>query len=252
MALFDKQKNKPPGAKHAHRPDGKKFTQMDVKTGTRLTLEVISSTGERVTLYSNYEESIGEDEYVITAPMVSGGIYPLQKGESAKVAYFADGAHYESDAAVGERVTKGGLKYLQMYCAGFVTRVQRRGDFRVKILLEAGILAGDGGGKSIPDKDAKPVTAVINDLSAGGAAMYIPVEIPKGTVVVAKLPEEMFGEPKDMLSEVQWVRRSDNKHAPYKFYMGIRFIFEHAREKEILVRYTLGQQRKQMGKDGGG
>ena len=213
-------------------------------------MQISSANGDKITLYSSFEAPVNDDVFLIAAPMLRSEVYPIGNGERVKIIYFDASASFESDAVVGERVRKDGLNYIQMICASGVIRKQRRSDFRISVLLDAEVLLCDPNNALAPVPGAVPKKGIINDVSAGGAAMYIDEDIPKGSIVLTTLPADVYGHPKEMLSEVQWVRLPDSPDAPMKFYMGVRFIFESDKDKEALVRYTIEQQRKRMGKEG--
>ena len=193
--------------------------------------------------------AIGGDAFVVTAPMLGTELYPLHKGEQVKVAYVTDKAFFETDAVVEERLKKGDLNYLKMTCASMVRRNQRRNDFRTDILLDVTILQCNPENLSKPLTGATPQKCLINNISAGGAAIYMPEEVDVGGIVLVTLPPEVFGEPKGLLSQVHRVRRNENNDVAYKFNMGVRFLFENIKDKEQIVKFAMELQRKQMRKE---
>jgi c-di-GMP-binding flagellar brake protein YcgR len=218
-----------------------------ITPGTRLTIQVSALNGEKVNLFSTYETAENHDSFLITAPTLGTDMYPLHKKERVLVMFVTRSAFFESDAEVDERVMSEGLGFLRLKCVGAIRRNQRRGDFRVDVLLYSSIYRTE---ESDPTKKlggAPPISALVTNLSGGGAAVYTEEEIEEGKFVQLTMPDEVFGGPRTIIAQLHWSRKPDpGKPAPYKNFIGLRFIFASIAEKEQLVKYTFEQQRKQI------
>ncbi len=203
------------------------------------------ANGMELTLFSSYEIGITREQFLVTAPMYGGELYPLHKDEVVTVAYVTEKAFFQIDAVVLERLRKGDLQFIRLQCISGVKRNQRRNDFRVDVLIETTLYPCLQDDPKKIDQTAAPMRGLINNLSGGGAALYINGDTEAGNYVALTLPPEVLGKETLMTAQVHWVREPDTK-VVYKHYIGAHFIYEVAGEKETLIRYTFEQQRKQI------
>ena len=227
-----------------------RITEIDITPGTNLTVRIPSAEdpAKMIDVFSSYELTIDENTFLVTAPMKGTLLYPIRSGERVEVAYVTNKAAFECPAIVGDRLKKGNLNFLTMHCDGHIKRNQRRGDFRVDIFLETTTLKALKANPTLVLPDAQPVKCLINNLSAGGAAVYTNEQAEVGEAIHINMPAMIFGEQKKLMAQVHWVRRTNIEDVVYKYYMGIRFIFNNPVDKEELIKFTLEHQRQQLRK----
>jgi len=221
-----------------------------VKSGTNLTIKIPIKEDpiKTIDVFSSYEMAIDQNTFLITAPMQGMVLYPLHPGEGVVITYLADSAVFETNAISGERLKKGELNYLTMKCDGYVVRNQRRNDFRVDSAIETTISKAMASNPSMADPESAPVKCLINNISAGGAAVYSDEHPEVGAPIHVSLPPQILGEKKTLMAQVHWVRRVENKDIIFKNHMGVRFLFSYPVDREELRKFVWEQQREQLRK----
>lgn len=79
----------------------------DIKTGTKLSLEVYNNLGEKVqsNLVSKYDSFKGNDRIVIYAPITKGEVFNIHIGWIINVIAFQDNELYRFTAKVTRKFT---------------------------------------------------------------------------------------------------------------------------------------------------
>jgi c-di-GMP-binding flagellar brake protein YcgR len=237
-------------AAHGERTDvvqNKRITEVGLKSGTNLTIKipVKEDPMKTVDVFSSYELAIDQNTFLITAPMQGMLLYPLPSDMSVVITYLADSAVFETQAFSGERLKKGDLSYLTMKCDGYVIRNQRRNDFRVGTIMETVLFDSLDSNPSMPENESA-AKALINNLSAGGAAIFSDKRPDIGSPIHVAMPPMIFGKEKILMAQVHWVHRIENDFILYKNHMGVRFLFSCPTDREDLRRFVWEYQKEQM------
>ncbi len=215
-----------------------------IKPGTKLTLGLYSrkNDDQSFSLSSTFECDEQNGEFLIAAPFYMNSLYPIQPGELLFVSFSDKDARYDMQGTVTDRFKEGDLAFVRVNRITEIVRTQRREDFRLEVVLDIDL-------ERMLEKNERFFTHVVKartiDLSGGGSALYCDEYIPEGEKIVAGLPIGEKGGLVYVNSEIRWIRRGEPE-ASYKYFVGLKFLFKQNTDKEKVVKYIFGLQRKRM------
>lgn len=163
---------------------------------------------------------------------------PVAIGSPLFVTVADDSAAYRFAAAVTDRRVVDGVPTLYVRRPVWVERVQRRAFHRVPVHLPTAVLLR-------PAEGREPAVhrAVVQDLSAGGVRLAVPVAAPIGTRLRVRLPVEGLGEP----GFEARVQRCDATPAGARFayVLGCEFVCIAEETREAVLRHCFDVERRQ-------
>lgn len=221
---------------------------MELKTGTKLDLEVYNKQGElmKPALVSEFEWAEGKDTLYIAEPIHEGLIYPIHAGAIVN-AYFILSSEdplkvdlYKMRASVLERTAADNISLLKVKLAGDIEKVQRRQFFRIKCLLPVKYRYSEQPGNVSKAEDFK--NALVKDISGGGLCIATEenVEINKTLELTLSLDNK-----NQMIFEGKVVRVSkEYRTQKYKYEIGISYAKISDKDREEIIRFIFSEQRK--------
>jgi len=213
---------------------------MELKIGTKLVVFADSKEGDEAVEMKTSLEGIGEDgRFLISAPLHKAVLYPIHPGDIIHIKIYEKSAVLSFYAKAGKRVRQDGLDYLAIRMIGKISRIQRREDFRLHVMLD-GILE-----YTDPEDEAeKNVRIHTVDVSGGGAALRSSVGFKQGDAVTVYLPLNAAGKKEPRKCEIRRCITSENASSENRYNIGVKFIFETRKQKEELVQYIFKMQRE--------
>ena len=217
--------------------------------GTTLFIKTIKSVEFEweLELSSIFEALIDDDQFLITAPIHKGAVFPISLKETLYVHFFTSDGRYDFTCSVTERPVIKGLYYLKIQLTSEVVRSQRRDYFRVKKALRAKAsieATADVDAKNHPEtKHIEGLTGAIesecltHDISAGGISLYMTHACALNDIVIVSLPVGPNERMIKFRTEVVWVGKSSKK-PEFSYIAGLQFIYEGNDEKERMVKYV--------------
>lgn len=218
---------------------------LELPTGTRLriTLTPKSADEEALVLASTFESENDRQQLVISAPIHKEAVFPMPLQESCALSYADDLAVYSCECRVDERFEKGGLPYVALTVMSGLRRVQRRENFRLRMMLPCSVQRIPQGEDGQPEARVFPCQTI--DLSGGGAAFYIKEQLTRGEKVEFTVRIAEYGT-LTVDATVCWTRsHADAAGGSRAYSAGVLFNFASTRDRENLSKYVFRQQLKQ-------
>jgi c-di-GMP-binding flagellar brake protein YcgR len=215
----------------------------NIKTGTRLELEVFDSLNKKITplFTSQFEQVLDEDMAVIAAPIFEGVIFPIHRGWLMNVFFLESGDFYKFEAQVLSRAKKGNLSFLKIKILSGVEKVQRREFFRFECILPVKYRVVENLDES---EDTKELIkdAVTRNISGGGVCIRLDEELDINKLIECVLS---LNKSKKLRFFGKVVRKSKmDENVPLKFEAGVLFEKINYRDREAIIRFIFEEQRK--------
>lgn len=147
----------------------------DIKTGTKLKLEVYDYNDKKIDklLVTQFEYSEGNEYVVFQAPIHEGVIYPMIKGTFTHVMFSDDEKLYCFSAKVHDHFSSNELRFIRVKVLGEISIIQRRNDYRFKIILDILYRKIKLEGLEFKPLSSEFTTTKIVDISGGGVCILL-------------------------------------------------------------------------------
>lgn len=213
----------------------------DIKTGTRLELEVFDDFGEKITptFSSQFEWAVDEVTMVVAAPIFEGNIYPVRIGWFMNVYFTVRDDLFKFRTRVLSRGSKDNIAHLKLELIDDIVKIQRREFFRFEYSIPIEYRVVNSIHEEESEKEPmKP--AVTRDLSGGGLCIKLEEQIPLNKIMECRLSLGDLGE----VSFFGKVVRSSNRpeDMKYKYEVGLLFRKIENRDKERIIRFIFREQ----------
>ena len=181
-------------------------------------------------------------ELALDAPRLGGRIVPLPLRRLFTVAYTTREIPCEVDAELVEGPGPGGTGGYVARLLGEGRRLQRRGAVRVPVHLIALASVGD-------DRDAEPIGAVTENLSAGGVLLRVARAVEAGRTLTTRVLCGGEAGAIDIAGRVVRCDRVDSGERPFR--VAIAFLDMSRGDEDRLVRFVFERQRELRRRDRG-
>jgi len=214
---------------------------MELKIGTKLLVFVDSEDGKETLEMKSTLEGAGEDgRYLITAPIYQMRLHPIPAGEMLNIKIYDRSAILSLHAKVVKRVKKENLHYVIIQQYGKITRIQRREDFRLEVMLDATLDYIDP-----EDETEKTLRVHTSDISGGGVSIRGAIEFKNGDNVTIHLPQHGKQDKVILPCVVRRCFPIESAVKAYRYNIGLQFVHETQRAKENMIQYVFQLQREQ-------
>lgn len=144
--------------------------RIELRPGQVVELELAKSKDDILQFRTLIEECDGDTQFVLLAPMYKGLPYPFRDNDVVDVIYTVhdeeNNPHaFVFDAKIDERYRRGNLTYIKIIRVSGVTKLQRRGFYRLNYVadMKYELLTEEGGNPS-----SRLRAVITRDISAGG------------------------------------------------------------------------------------
>lgn len=205
--------------------------------GVKIQIEIMNKQGEIDQLASQVDEQLADGNLEILAPLQQGKIVNLLNDTKIDIVLPKGDAIYRFAA----RIVSKNYKRISTYIIeplSEVTKIQRRGYFRMKVIKEVSIKVVE----NLAEKQfGKPVKGTMMDLSGGGCLFTCPGDYMEGDLL--ELEFEMRGK---MVAFITVVRRKllNDINARYKHSYGVRFENFTDAERNEVSKFVFEEQRR--------
>lgn len=156
---------------------------IELRPGQVVELELTKSKDEILQFRTLVEEFEGDSEFTLLAPLYKAMPYPFRDHDVVDVIYTVHDEENKPHAFVFqartvERYRRGHLTYLKIERISDVTKLQRRGFYRLNYVADMNfeILTEEN-----EDNQAALETIITRDISAGGLRGIVTMQLPVGT-----------------------------------------------------------------------
>lgn len=218
---------------------------LELPTGTRLSITLTPKSAEEgaLVLASTFESENDRQQLVISAPIHKEGVFPMPLQERCTLSYADELAVYSFGCRIDERFEKDGLPYVALTVMSGLRRVQRRENFRLRMMLPCSVQRIPQGEDGQPEECVFPCQTI--DLSGGGAAFYIKEQLTRGEKIEFTVRIAEYGT-LTVEATVCWARSHAAAAGSLRAYSaGVLFTFASTRDRENLAKYVFRQQLKQ-------
>lgn len=189
---------------------------IELKPGQVIELELEKSKDEILQFRTLIEEYDGDTEFTLLAPMYRSMPYPFRDEEIVDVIYTVHDEEnkphaFTFKAKTDKRYRQGQLTYLKIIRTSEVTKLQRRGFYRLSYVADMTFEVLDEAGEVTP---VEPHTIVTKDISAGGVRGIVTAKLPVGTRI--RLHLVLGGDEMTLESRVISSRRVEDSAIRYE------------------------------------
>lgn len=216
----------------------------EIHTGTRLELEIYTNVGDKIDIsfISMFEQMLGEQLVLISAPMHEGNLYPVRIGWIMYVYFFHDEKLYMFGSRVVDRITIGNMSFLKIEIISDIKHIQRRNYFRFECTLPVEYRKID---YLIYQEQKDEVIfnkTLTKNISGGGACIFLNENIGINQLLECRIKLE-HNKVINFLGRVKRVRELE-RDCNYKYETGVGFEVIEDCDKETIIKYIFRQQRK--------
>lgn len=177
-----------------------------------------------------------EDSIFIATPIFQNVVAPISVGEIIKINYFRkNSGSYTFRAKVVGRKNVEEISYMKVKKVGEIFRLQRRGFFRLEVLLNGEIAI-------IETQDVKEeiISVLTKDISGGGVRVISKKEIKVGSIAEIKIETGK----KPIIVQGEVLRCVPYEESDYNFDIGIVFKDIGEKVREQIISFVFEYQRR--------
>lgn len=216
----------------------KKILQVGEKIEVCYQGENIDS--EKRNCYSMVQDIVGQDEIIITAPMLQGNQMILSIGQKVEIIFFREKGQFIFEAEVIDRFKKENINLLKLNVVSSIKRIQRRNYYRLKITLPIYIRSLTDGSEENQNSE-KWFKAYTLDISGGGVKISIDRSLEKGSLLECKLKIN----DEDLVLKGKVVRCQLAETDPIiRYEIGMSFVDITEYQRDLIIRFIFEEQRK--------
>jgi c-di-GMP-binding flagellar brake protein YcgR len=258
------------------------MTPQEIMIGTRLELEMLNSSGERIgNVYVSQLLDLQEDgTMVISAPIFGSRVVFIPDGITIRLT-FVHQVHglLGFTAVVNTRDYRGKIAVLTVTPAADIIKIQRRMHYRLEIILDAVIRPTDAGGNmegtGAPESttgdmgitgdtesatgdtgrtgdtdnatEIEAINAYTKNISGAGACIVTEKDFARGTEVLigVMLPDDRQISAKGIIIRKEMIEVRKGR----SYELGVSFTEISKKDQNTLIRFIFEQQRLLLKKD---
>jgi c-di-GMP-binding flagellar brake protein YcgR len=226
------------------------MTPLEISIGTRLELEILNSSGERVgnVFVSQLLEHQKDRTMVIYAPISGSRVVFIPDGATIRLTFVHQiQGLLGFTAVVISKEYRGKIAVMTVKPGTEIIKIQRRMHFRLDIILDAAIQPAVEADDAEDAEKSEPVKAYTKNISGSGICLVSEREFPKYAEIAIELEltdgKQIKAKGIIVRSQMIDVRKGKN------YELGVRFTEISDKDQDILIRYIFEQQRLLLKKD---
>lgn len=226
------------------------MTPLEISIGTRLELEILNNSGERVgnVFVSQLLEYQEDGTMVISSPITGSRVVFIPDGVTIRLTFVHPiQGLLGFTAVVSSKEYRGKIAVMTVKPDAEIIKIQRRMHFRLEIVLDAAILPADAADDAEAAEKSEPVRAYTKNISGSGVCLVTEKEFPKYSEIVIELEltdgKQIKAKGIIVRSQMIDVRKGKN------YELGVNFTEISKKDQDALIRYIFEQQRLLLKKD---
>ncbi|HOJ09604.1 MAG TPA: flagellar brake protein [Clostridiales bacterium] len=216
----------------------------EMKTGTKLQLELYDEMGKRIDkqFVSQFEYTEDEKTAIIHVPLYEGVIYPIHTSLLLYVFFSQAEKLYSFKAEIIDRFTKGDIPFIRIKILGKITNVQRRSYYRLPCSLPAIYRIASQKEFNCESEHGEFIESNTINISGSGVCILLKDNIQADTLVECYLELKEDYEIYFLGRVVRVTKCQQNNN--YRYKAGIAFEHIKGRHRDAIVKFIFEEQRK--------
>ncbi|MGN0435170.1 MAG: flagellar brake protein [Wujia sp.] len=234
---------------------------MGLAIGNKIELvlleQVIKNDPNKKVLVSKIYDFLPNNMLQIAMPIYEGRIIPLEVGEKYSTCFYTNKGLMQCNVVITSRYKKGNLFFLEVLMVGGLNKVQRRAfyrygchiDSKVRLVSDNEFTTGVPDELSIPESELDWQTAVMLDISGGGARIAQLQHLERNEVIKIKFSVYVLDDLLhfNLFARILASNRMANRNDLYEQRLEFMKISQEDRDK--IIRFIFESERMDRAKE---
>lgn len=215
----------------------------DIKTGTKLKLEVYDENNQKIekTFISQFECSEGNNYIIIHMPLHEGSVYPIHIDNFMHVLFSEGDRLYCISTKVVDRYISNEIHFLKAKVLGEIKNIQRRNDYRLKCNLPIIFKRIKFDGLAFKPIDDQFITSRIMDISGGGVCILLNEEVEVNSHLQCVINLE-YNCNVEFIGKILRIEKNEQSKN-YTHIAGLVYDIIDSKHKEKIIKFIFKEQR---------